>query len=206
MASVRAASKLRIAALRLDKARRSYRSRAASSEIFCVKMIASFSSLSEGMGLNISLTSWTSIGGPRKRAPRARCNSRSRCLWTCRGRKLGSTKNCVIKSLRLFRTRSRSNWASAIRSARSTVSASAQEPESLRAIASIFGASKGFERTGTFKPCRKAFCPARAFPAAVLGPVLDLALARLARCWRSLVKGGAAPPIYPVSTSRNSAS
>ena len=36
--------------------------------------------------------------------------------------------------------------------------------EILRAIASISGASKGSERTGTFKPCRNAFCAARAFP------------------------------------------
>ena len=56
------------------------------------------------------------------------------------------------------------------------------------AIPSTSGASKGSERTETFKPCRNAFCAARAFPAAVLGPVLDFALARLARCWRPLVK------------------
>jgi hypothetical protein len=66
IASVRAASKLRIATLRLDKARRSYRSSVASSEIFCLNMVASFSSLSGGMGLNISLTLLTSIGGPAK--------------------------------------------------------------------------------------------------------------------------------------------
>jgi hypothetical protein len=47
-ASVRAASKLRIAALRLDKARRSYRSSAANSEVFSSKMLASFSSPSGG--------------------------------------------------------------------------------------------------------------------------------------------------------------
>jgi hypothetical protein len=38
---------------------------------------------------------------------------------------VGVDQNCVIKSLRLFRTRLRSNWASAIRRARSAVSASA---------------------------------------------------------------------------------
>src|ERR1700691_4798210 len=47
-ASVGAASKLRITALRLDKARRSYRSSAANSEVFSSKMLASFSSPSSG--------------------------------------------------------------------------------------------------------------------------------------------------------------
>jgi hypothetical protein len=68
------------------------------------------------------------------------------------------------QTLRLFRTRLRSNCASAIRRARSTVSASAQASEILRAIASISGASKGSERTGMFRPCRTHFAPREPFP------------------------------------------
>jgi hypothetical protein len=65
MASVRAASKLRIAALRLDKARRLYRSSAVNSE--SSKMIASFSSPSKGFMESMSPTSSTSIGRVQRR-------------------------------------------------------------------------------------------------------------------------------------------
>src|SRR6202521_5782563 len=68
-ASVRAASKLRIAALRLDKARRSYRSSAANSEIFSSKMLASFSSPSRGFGESMSLVSSTTRGSVREGFP-----------------------------------------------------------------------------------------------------------------------------------------
>ena len=152
-------------------------------------MLASFSSPSRGFGESMSLTSSTSIGSVRGRIPpRTILTTRNCCRWTCIGWKPGSTDNRAINCLRLFRTRLRSTWASAIRRAHSSVSPSPSEAEILRAIASTSSASDGSERTGRFNPCRNAFCAERAFPVAVFGPVLDLALARLARRWRSVVK------------------
>jgi hypothetical protein len=75
------ASKSRIADLRLDKARRSYRSSAASSEDLSSKM-ASFSSPSGDFGESMSLTSSTSIGSVRGRFwARTILATRSCCRW-----------------------------------------------------------------------------------------------------------------------------
>ena len=69
-----------------------------------------------------------------------------------------------------------------------SAAASGSGPAILRAIASANGASAGSDSIETFKPRRNAFCAERAFPGAVFGTVLDFNLARLARCWRSVVK------------------
>jgi hypothetical protein len=49
----------------------------------------------------------------------------------------------------------------------------------LRASAPIFLVFSGSRSAGTRKPCLRAFCAERAFPAAVRGPVLDCALRQL---------------------------
>jgi hypothetical protein len=205
-ASVRAASKLRIAALRLDKARRSYRSSAASSELFCLKMIASFSSLSGGMGLNISLILWTSIGGPRKRAPKTRCKSRSRCLWTCRGRKLGSIKElCNQKSttaphaveIKLgFRDPPRPFRGLSVRvgagdPARHRLDL--RREQRVRENWNIQAMSERVLRRASLS--RRSLGPGARFRVGAIGALLAVA-----------GQGGAAPPTSPVLTSRNSAS
>jgi hypothetical protein len=107
MASFRAASKLRIAALRLDRARRSYRSSAASSENLSSTMAASFASPREAQGRS-------SLQPHRSRTARPGCaqhdqSSSSAGVVVLKTRSswyLGSARKLAIKGLRCAASRS----------------------------------------------------------------------------------------------------
>jgi hypothetical protein len=150
-ASVRAASKLRIAVLRLDKARRSYRSSAAISRALSSKIAASF--CSEGFGRRYFLSSpehkWST------KSP-----AESTLLCQEQGLKLANPERPVIGVLDLadedpptIRTHTLEvDLGFSDPSACSSAAASVLGPAILRAITSTMGTSAGSAQMGTFRP------------------------------------------------------
>src|SRR6266446_5300866 len=92
-------------------------------------------------------------------------------------------------SARVARIRNSSRWACANSAAKSNRSSPECSPSTACAMASTVGS--GTNGKGRERPCRYAFRLDARLPSAVLGPVLRLALARLAAICFSLAIGSA---------------
>ena len=125
---------------------------------------------------------------------------------TCSRKKIRVDQELCNQTLRLFRTRVEVKLSSAIRRARSAVSASAWASEILRAIASISGASKGSERTGNIQAMSKCVLRRESLSRRSLGPGARFRVGAIRSLSAVAHQDGGAPPTSPVSTSRNSAS
>src|ERR1700738_1801810 len=77
------------------------------------------------------------------------------------------------------------------RAARGAIADGAREPFPPPSV------SSGSSAAATLRPWRSAFCLTRALPAALRGPVLRRALARLAARLRSVVTRARRPPARP---------
>jgi hypothetical protein len=88
--------------------------------------------------------------------------------------------------VRMRRMRSMSTCASAMRRAAARRGSLASSPAIRPASAAACAASPGSASTGRLSPWRSALRALRCLPAAVRGPVLRAALARLAACTLSL--------------------
>ena len=108
--------------------------------------------------------------------------------------------------LRRPRTRSRSTWASAIRRASSSVSASGSGPAIRRAIASAIGESAGSDQMGDVKAMTQGILSDPRFSSRSPRPGARFRV-RAIRAPLAVGRQGGGPPLTsPVSTSRNSAS
>lgn len=159
-----------MANLRRDRARRSYRSMAAST----------------GAASDRTIASLARVGGP--------CWSRSLSAGRSALRRSGFggyqgmwDRPGAIRSRRASRARTRSICGSAILRASSRRIWLGAMPAISRAKASASEASAEMDQTGTANPCRRAFCDDRALPAADLGPVLARAFLRLAAILRAVL-------------------
>src|SRR5438094_872396 len=101
-----------------------------------------------------------------------------------------------MKSWRTARIRQRSIWASAIRRASSWSCGPASGPAIWRASVAAGSDSAGSEKMGRLRPWRSAFRADRAFPSAVLGPVLKRTLVRSGLPLRAVVTGLAHSSVF----------